>query len=192
MLPDNTASSIGFGGLYYSPDDLVTTPLVDYESGGLVLNDSSAGLFAAKWKAWYDGTQVWVQSEIGEPILLFEELFITEITLCFDQNMRWSIGYVAQGVMKLNWYDTYLNARVQTVIPGEANYNPKMCLDDKRAMSIQTSDMIFAYLRGNSLYYRQQRDRFQVEYFLRDGLFPGTKLKNIGMNKNMRLQFELV
>lgn len=191
MLPGNVASSIGFGGLYIAPDDRVTTPIVDYELGGVALLDTSQGLQVKNWKLYLEDNNVYVLGE-GDPTptLLFSESQVTEISLAFDQNMRWSVGYIANGVLKLRWYDSQVAARVTTTF--STAVNPKMCLDDKRDLSIDSSDVILAYLRGNTLYYRQQRDRFTIERALRTDLFPGTKLKNIGMNKNLRLQFELV
>lgn len=191
MLPDNTYSTIPIPGLWTVPDDRVTTPIVDYERGGIALNNTSQGLRAKNWKAWLDDQKVMVQGE-GDAFStqLFEENQITELALAFDQNMRWSIGYVAAGILKLRWYDSNVNAYVISTF-AEAR-NPKMALDDKRPLADQTSDIIFAYIRGNSLYYRQQRDRFTIERLLKDELFPGTKLKNIGLNKNLRMQFELV
>lgn len=191
MLPNNVASSVPIPGLWTVPDDRVTTPIVDYERGGIALNDTSQGLRVKNWKAWLDDKKVMVQGE-GDAFSteLFEENQITELALAFDQNMRWSIGYVAAGVLKLRWYDSNVNARVVTVFT-EAR-NPKMALDDKRPLADQTSDMILAYIRGNELYYRQQRDRFTVERMLKDELFPGTRLKNIGLSRALRMQFELV
>lgn len=191
MLPDNTYSTVPVSGLFLSPDDYVTTPLVDYEIGGVELLDASQGLMRRIWKCWLQNDlQVMLQGDGGEPVLLFEAPQITELALCFDQNMRWSVGYVQQGVLKLNWYDSSVSDRVVTVFADAAN--PKMALDDKRESQLINSDMILAYIRGNALYYRQQRDRFLIERLLRSNLFPGTKLKGIGMSNALRLQFELV
>ena len=178
------------GGLFYPPDDRVTTPIVDYEMGGIALLDTSMGLNFRPWRVRLDQYQVKLQPDGGAETVIFEGTNITELSLCFDQNMRYSVGYVQDGILKLNWFDSVANARVITVFA--AAVNPKMSLDDKRAMELATSDMILAYIRGNTLYYRQQRDRFTIERSLRTNLFPGTKLKNIGMSKNMRMQFELV
>lgn len=190
MLPDNVASSISFGGIYLPPDERVTSPLVDYESGGIALLDTSQGLFARNWKLMAIGVDVYLQPDGGEPELIFQDGQITEISLTFDQNMRWAVTYISAGVLKLRWFDAQVGQHIVSTF-GEAA-NPKIALDDKRVSQANTSDMILAYLRGTSLYYRQQRDRFAVERLLRSNLFPNTRLKNIGMNKNLRLQFELV
>lgn len=193
MLPDNRASSLALGGLFMVPDTFVTTPIVDFERGGVALNDPSEGLQSYNWRAWLDDTihQVYVQRyPDGPAIPIFAAPQITELSLAFDQNMRPAIGYIQAGVLRLNWYDSSVNARVTSVF--EEAVNPKMCLDDKRITQRSQSDMILAYLRGRSLFYRQQRDRFQVEYLLRSNIEPNLKLKNVGMNKNLRLQFEMV
>lgn len=191
MLPDNVESSIAFGGVYLHPDELAGGKLVDFESGGPALLDSSQGFFMKTWKiSLEDDTDVTLTPDGGDPIVLFQASGITELTLCFDQNMRYAVGYVQNDVLKLRWFDSFVNAHV--VSEFGAGTNPKMALDDKRLASVITSDMIFAYMRGSSLCYRQQRDRFTIERELRTGLFPGTQLKGIGMNKNLRLQFELV
>lgn len=173
------------------PDNWVTTPLVDYELGGVALTDASQGLMVKPWKCWLDQFNVWLQAEDSDtPILLFQEVGLTEIALCFDQNMRWSVAYVQDGILKLRWWDSLVNSYVTTVF--DVARTPKMALDDKRATQQANSDMILAYMRGNALYYRQQRDRFAIERLLRDNLYPNTKLKNIGMGKNLRMLFELV
>ena len=69
----------------------------------------------------------------------------------------------------------------------------RCCLDDKRqsATAQGNNDIILAYVRAGKLYYRQQRDRYEVEYLLAEEI-PAKVLTRIGMSKNYRLQFEFV
>lgn len=191
MLPKNTHSAIAMPSLYLQPDDRVVTPFSDYELGGVALNDASRGLMVKVWHCWVDQFTVWLQAEGDgtEPIMLFQEFDLTEISFCFDQNMRYCVAYVQGGVMKLRWWDSIASAYVTTVFT--AARTPKLAMDDKRYTQLNKSDMILAYIRDNKLCYRQQRDRFQNERVLRDDLYAGTRLKNIGMGKNLRMQFEL-
>ena len=190
MLPDNVASTIAFGGIYLPPDGETTSPLVDYEIGGVDLLDATQGLLVRNWKCWLDNTDIKVQPEGGVETVLFSGVGITELSFTFDQNMRWSVAYVQDDVLTLRWYDALVSAHVISSFgPGR---NPRMSLDDKRRSQYQNSDMIFAYIRGSSVYYRQQRDRFLIERTLRENLFPNTRLKGMGMNRNLRLQAELV
>ncbi len=190
MIPEQVGSSLPLSGLYYPPDDNVSTPLVDWERGGIGLNNASQGLMVRNWKCWLQGLDVMLAPEGMGGIVLFQQTNVTELSFCFDQNMRWSVAYIHEGVLKLRWYDSVVSGYVISVF-AEA-VNPKMALDDKRPSQISNSDMILAYIRGSTLYFRQQRDRFTIEYTLKTDLFPNTKLKNIGMNRNMRMQFELV
>lgn len=190
MLPDNTHSTIAIPGLFLMPDDRVTTPLSDYEWGGVALTDASQGLMLKVWRCWLDRYDINLQVEGGPVMTIFQEIDVTEIALCFDQNMRWSVAYIQGGILKLRWFDSVLGQYVVSVFT-EAR-TPKMALDDKRQTHLDTSDMVLAYMRGSTLYYRQQRDRFMVERVLRDNLYPNTKLKNIGMGNKLRMQFELV
>lgn len=191
MLPQNTYSTVPVPSRFLPPADYITTPLVDYEEGGVGLLDTSQGLQVQIWKAWLeDDLKIMVKPENGPATELFQATQVSELSLCFDQNMRWSIGFVQAGVLKLNWFDTSVGQRVITTF--EDVKNPKMTLDDKRPSQLPNSDMILAYIKGNSLCYRQQRDRFTIEYLLRANLFPGTKLKAIGMGVGLRMQFELV
>lgn len=190
-LPNNVPSSIAVGGLYLSPDDLLTTPLVDYEQGGLALNDPSAGLQVQTWRCWWDKDDGWVyvQSDSGSPIQVIEDATITEISFAFDQNMRMALAYVAAGVLKLYWYDSTLPGYTTTTFADCRS--PRVGLDDKRQNQLANSDVIFAYIKGDELCYRQQRDRYLTERVLRDGVQASLRLKNIGMSKNLRMQFEL-
>lgn len=194
MLPDNVASSLPLvhvASLYLDPDSQVVKPSIDFEKGGADLLDVTQGLLAKDWRCWVEQNRfVMLQSEDGEPLLLFEESGVTEVGLAFDQNMRWSVAYLRHGVLTLRWYDAAVSAHVVSSFgPGIC---PRLALDDKRDGTLSTSDVIFAYIKGNDLCYRQQRDRYLIEHVLKAGLYPGTRLRSIGMNKNLRLQFELV
>lgn len=190
-LPEDIPSSIAVGGLYLSPDDQLTSPLVDYEEGGIALNDPSQGMQVQTWTCWWDKTDGWVyvQSTAGLPIQVIQDFTISEIAFAFDQNMRISLAYIAGGVLKHYWYDSTIPGFTTSTFAGCRS--PRVGLDDKRVNQLSRSDVILAYIRGEGLYYRQQRDRYLVEYSLRDGVQASLRLKNIGMSKNLRMQFEL-
>ncbi len=190
MLPDNTFSSISVSDVLLSPDDRTTSALLDYERGGVALLDASEGLLGYTWRCFTAGSDVLVQRDGQAPIVLFQATDITELSFTFDQNMHYCIAYIQQGVMRMRWFDSAVNGFV--VSDFGAAINPRLTLDDKRSEAAQTSDIILAYLKDTRLCYRQQRDRFLIEYTLRGGLFPGTRLGNVGMTKALRLQFELL
>lgn len=192
MLPGNVASSLGISGLLLPPDDNVTSGLEDYEMGGVALNNSSQGFLVQSWRCFVDsGTNdVRVQAGTNPATTIFTQPGITALALAFDQNMRPTIAYVVADQGYLRWYDSSAGAFVVTAYPGIRN--PRLSLDDKRASQYaNNSDIIFAYIRGTSLYYRQQRDRFLIERLLRTGVLPTQTLRNIGMMSNYRMLFEL-
>jgi hypothetical protein len=158
--------------------------------GGVALSDSSQGLMVKVWTATYNAETGAIDlAAPGIPqTTIFTALGVTELDLAFDQNMRPFFAYVQDGQAKFRWYDTVLGAnRITDLSVGD--YNPRCCMDDKREMqtSLGSNDVILAYMRAGSLYYRQQRDRYENEYLLYTGV--NAKFLRMGMNKFYRLQF---
>nr|PZN74572.1 MAG: hypothetical protein DIU57_19165 [Pseudomonadota bacterium] len=114
---------------------------------------------------------------------------ITEVSLAFDQNMNVCVAFVEAGMAKLLWYDTTVNQLVVTEL-GEGVTHPRVALDDTREFNRANSDIILAYIKEGALYYRQQRDRYQIERLLSPG--PWIALKRIGMGSGYRFQFQVV
>lgn len=190
MLPQNRASTLPIPGLSQPVDDARSVLLIDQELGGAAVNDPSQGLSVQLWTLSYSGVNVILTPQSGAPTTLFSAAAITELALSFDQNMRPTVAYRQAGNVFLRWWDTTAGAYVVTNFgPG---FSPRLCLDDRRPSQIGNSDVIFAYIRGEGLYYRQQRDRYEIERLLRDQLPASTRLKSVGMNRNWRLQFELI
>jgi hypothetical protein len=191
MLPDNRVSTTVVSGRFLPPDDQRTLRLVDQEMGGVGLNDPSAGLQYQMWTLSYvGGSDVTVTPQSGASTVLFSLTGITELALAFDQNMCATVTYRREGVLYLRWWDSTVSGYVTSDFG--AGYSPRLTLDDKRDSQRANSDIIFAYIQGNALKYRQQRDRFLTERVLRSDLDGSTRLRTIGMNRNYRLQFELV
>src|SRR5690606_945846 len=103
----------------------------------------------------------------------------------FDQLMNPTFCFVEDGSTKLRWYDTLVGQTVTTDY-GPDYISPKVSLDDKHDNS-GVNDVIFAYIRNNRLYYRQQRDRYQIEYQVSDELVR--RIQKIGMTSGFRFQF---
>lgn len=196
-LPNNAASSLSVSNSILPPDDLLATSAEDFERGGAALNNAATGLNVRNWRCYLgtNGSDVYVQAEGGVPELIFSVPGISGVTFTFDQLMRPVVAYTLNTTTYLRWFDTLQNAYITTEL-GELLY-PRLSFDDKRATQYGSNgDIILAYLRsvGGSLglYYRQQRDRFNIEYALRTGLPNNTRLRAVGMNRGLRMQFELV
>jgi hypothetical protein len=193
VIPSNRLSTEPHPADFYDADAIEpANRTTDYELGGIGLNDPSAGLQYQIWVATYDPDTGDVSLEAPNTVqtVIFNALEVTELSLAFDQNMRPFFAFVQNGQAKFRWYDTVLGAnRITDLDPSDIS--PRCCLDDKRELQVTQGnvDIILAYVRNNNLYYRQQRDRYEVEYLLKEEV-NGVLLR-VGMNKEYRLQFYL-
>lgn len=193
MLPNNAISSVYIPATLLLPDDRARSNLLmDFERGGVALNDPTQGLNVKTWQVWSDGSEVRVGA-IGaaSTALIFTGSDITEVSLAFDQNMRATIAYVEGGVTKLYWYDTLAAAMTHTTFADCRS--PMVTMDDKRpiASTLGTNDVIFAYIRDGSVRYRQQRDRYAIERTLDTVDSASSRITQIGMGANNRLQIRV-
>lgn len=188
MIPGRTLSSQAVPAPYLKPDDLITSPIVDYERGGVALRDGSQGLNVRDWIFRLVGDDVTVEADGVPRVTLFSAPGATEISGAFDQNMNPAVGFMQAGEMRLYWYDTTVERQVTTTFSG---HSPRVCMDDKRSFQtlVGGNDVIFAYMRDGSLYFRAQRDRYTVETKLAD-IGEDFIFKKVGMNSINRLQFE--
>ena len=108
------------------------------------------------------------------------------MSFTFDQNGRPSICFTQYGQTKIYWFDSSLGGVTTTTI-GAGIGSPKVILDDKRQTQTGSSDIIMGYIKNMQLCYRQQRDRFLIEYVLATNV--AGRLQKIGMGNNLRLQF---
>ena len=161
---------------------------VSRHRGGINLQDSSQGLNVQTWVCETNGTNVTLRGETVPQTTLFTGTGITEVSLAFDQNMNPFVAFVDAGGPKFRWFDPQIPGIVITSLPA-GSQTPRCCLDDGRVSQLPNGDIILAYVRAGILYYRQQRDRFLIEYQLASGLFA--PLRSVAMNRALRLQFHI-
>ncbi len=160
-----------------------------WDSGGVQLADSSKGLLDFHWKAYTNGSTIFLGKSVGSEVSFHPILYannITEIDLTFDQLSRYVICFVSEGVSKLYWYNTLVSSYVITDFIDAKS--PKVSLDDKRAFNVGESDVIFAYINNNNLCYRLQRQRYNIEHILHP-VAENSTLKKIGMCTDNRFRF---
>lgn len=201
MLPDNALSDqarvSGFSFPVKQPGDL----LVDWELGGVYLNDPSQGLHVKLWKLEakpnIDTAQVDVIVSapggvaVGEPErVLFSGADITEVALSFDQNMNPFVAYMQGGDPKIYWYDPTVPGMTHTTLPAGC-YDLRCTLDDKRSFNVTDSDIVLGYIRAGNLCIRYQRERYLTEHILRAGIGSNARLVSMAMNNGSRMQFRL-
>lgn len=156
--------------------------------GGVAIGDASQGFVANVWTLTTDGTSVSISAPLIAPSLVFSGVGISEVSLAFDQSMNPVVAFVDGEGAKLRWFDSLISDYTITTLPAGTE-TPRVCLDDIRETQKAESDVILSYVRGGTLYFRAQRDRYEVEYTLTSGL--SAKLRAVNMNRGLRLQFEL-
>lgn len=193
-VPNERLSTVVHEAAFLSPDDLVSTLFVDYELGGVGLNDASEGQRYQIWTCQYDSntSQFSVSAPNTASTVIHTAAGVTDISFTFDNNMQPFIAYTQAGIAKYYWWDTNTASFVVTTLP-TGSVTPRCCLDDKRETQTTANDIILSYVVNGALKMRQQRDRYSVDYLLIDPLVdefgnPAT-LKRIGMNTENRLQW---
>lgn len=187
MIPDNALSIVPMPSEFVEQVSRRSVPLIDYEMGGTAYLDASDGLLVQLWKVEVIGSDVWLSAPDVAPFIYFSRPDITQVALAFDQNMRPYVAFVQAGVTWLYWYDSLAGTMVFSSFVGAVT--PRLTTDEKRPALTEISDVIFAYVRSNNLYFRMQRERFQVEHLLASAV--NADLIAIGMNRGNRLQFRL-
>ena len=199
MIPDNRLSDAPFTGAFLFPDDRWPGErirdgrriLVDYDLGGVALNNPLQGLQVTAWEFRYDDEAVIVAALDGTAEhMLLTRTGITDLSGTFDSNMQPVVAYSVDVSTYLWWYDGTIPGYTTTLIPGARS--PRLTLDDKRQLQDQTRDILLFYLRGGKLCYRQQRDRYGVERELMDAPHGAEKLGRVGMNRVGRVQIEFL
>lgn len=170
--------------------------LIDYERGGLGLNDPSAGLTVQLWKLHVERdptlTNQWnfyVDSPVNGTQFLFSASAVKEAALAFDQNMRPFVVYVENTTTKMWWYDPTIPGQTITTL-GTGFRSPRCTTDEKRAWHLADSDIQLWYVRGSNLCVRYQRERFTVEH-AKKVVGPQAELVSVTMSTNGRLQLRL-
>ena len=187
MIPQNRLSTLPVQSSFVEPVSRRTATLKDYERGGIALQDGSEGIDVQLWTVEVIGNDVWLSAETVAPFIYFSRPNISEVALAFDQNMVAYIAFVQSGVAWLYWFDTAVNTMVFSSFPGMVT--PRLVNDEKRLVESNNSDVILAYVSGNNLCFRAQRERFQTEHVLKESV--GGTLVAVGMNSGHRLQFRV-
>lgn len=194
-LPGDALSAVAAPAAFLSPDDDGRPArTIDFERGGIALNDPSAGLNYQNWRLRVVGNDLLVSPDpytVETTVLTVAS--VNECALAFDQNMNPTIAYVVGTQAYLYWYDTALEAMTTTTLASDVR-SPFLSMDDKRdaATSMGSNDVLLFYLRSSQLCYRQQRERYQTERVLKTFAGPRVTISKVGMNAGNRLQVEIV
>src|SRR5574344_183575 len=158
--------------------------LADYEVAGRALYDGTQGLGVRQWScravSREDGASiVWdvqLSSGSGWVTMFTRAAQVTEVAFAFDVNMYPFIAFSEDnGDVWFWWFDSSDSTQKFTQLPSGSK-NPRCCIDEKRKDQTDVTDVIFAYIRGGSLYFRMLRERYQTEHLLKSGLGSDAEL----------------
>ena len=190
-MPDNCLSSEDIPGTIQGGKGIPSMAYEEFETGGIALNDPSAGMLYQIWRGFIEADGIYVESSNTAKTLILAGTDFEDISITFDQNMRVVVSYIQNRIAKLYWYDATIEDYIITDI-GAGNISPKVYLDDKRPMELDHSDIILAYVRGSCLYIRLQRDRYEIEYLLTDQITNELNFVTFGMTEKLRIQFNFL
>lgn len=180
-------------------DDDLTTPFLyprdkrhdfrqSWDNGGVALSNPNEGLTKYVWHCYTDGQSIYLKrDDVNDWQLILTDSNISEVDFTFDQNMRACLVWVANGLAKMQAYDSV--SQSVKITEYRNIKNPRVSLDDKRKFNIANSDIIFGYVRDGNLCYRLQRERYTIEHILATDARKNT-LVRIGMGRKLRFMFD--
>lgn len=190
MMPQNVLSDRPISAPFLAPRNTTRFSTIagqsDVHNGGVAVGDPSQGISFQTWTAFISGGDIWLGAPNTPAAPFLTGLHAAWVGVAFDQNARIFLTWADLfGNASYYWFDsTISNYRISTL--SGLIFRPFACLDDSRPIQVDQADVLLAYVRAGVLYFRQQRDRYGIEYTL--GTAPAT-LVQIGMNQVNRFQF---
>jgi len=187
MIPANTFTPIPVISNFQAPYDLPYQPLTQHVLGGVAIGNPSLGRQVKIWTVNYNGVSITVKPIDGPIAFTLVAADVQTVSLAFDNNMGLVIGWMTSIDAKLYYYDTLLAAYTIRTFVGPTSC--RVVVDDARDFYTAQSDVIFGYTMAGNLYWRQQRDRYDVQYLIGP---TANLLRKMAPNVGNRLQFQLL
>jgi hypothetical protein len=183
--------------------DALITDTTDVKLGGIALYDGSQGLQVQNWylnvvDVGLPTSYITVTDSSGNVFTLFSAIGISWARLAFDQNMHPVVTFLGSLGSGYYWWDPSIPGTAINYFPSLSNIGKVCCsMDDNRTIEVTHgySDVIMAYVANNNLCFRQERDRYTIEYVLHADinlLLANAVVWKIGMNYKNRLQLQLI
>lgn len=190
VIPDERLSTTTVARQFWFPRNIPRQSQIDYEYGGVDINDATQGRRVKVWKGEYIEGFVTLSAADVAPVPFLEVADLFDFAFTFDSNMNPFIAYeLLNGTARFYWFDSTIPGYTTTTLPSGSK-TVRCAIDDNRDLQTGASDIILAYCRAGSLYFRAQRERYLEEHLLSNAV--GTSgLIQIGMNKGLRFQFQL-
>lgn len=147
--------------------DYTTANSHDIELGPLELNNSQNSLAKSYWL--FEVVEGVVQlskfnedNTLGSPVALFASGETHKLSGTFDQLGKPLVFYDTGTELRLWWYNPLIEGHTTTVFG--VGKHPFATFDIRRFTGYQNSDALLFYVRDGAIYYRVQRDRYDIEY----------------------------
>lgn len=195
---DGQLSTVPRPAPFRAPRDRRFGAFQSWERGGVNIQDPTRGLDVYDWRIRTlreTGAVFYGVPGVVPEIHVFTigPALPTEVSGSFDTNMNPVLAWRDElGGVYLRWFDPTVPGFVVIELPADS-ITPRLALDDVRGLlpALGVTDTILSYMRGGALYYRQLRDRFEVEYQLAEDL-EDYQIEQIGMNEVLRFQWQLI
>lgn len=192
MMPQNKLSQVT---VYYKwrglPQDDPGV-LTDTDIGGVALNDNTQGLEVQLWTFTAVDNQVFVSAANtgGDTLLLTATAGkIEEVLGTFDQNMQPMVAYLVEAQWYYHWFDSVTHGFITSQLP-VGTTSCRVAFDDRRKDQSPNSDILLFYTLNANLYFRMQRDRYQVDYLLRESVHATLLRADMSAINRMQLKMQ--
>jgi hypothetical protein len=157
--------------------------------GSLELGVGDTGINAGDWTGRVDAGVLVITSPLGVETSVISVGVIESITFAFDRTMRPTVCWNTKlNGAYLYWFNS-LSAAYETLhLPTVRN--AMVAHDDTRDWSSASSDVLLAYQVEDLVCYRQQRDRYQIEYVIAVGI-EKPNIKKFGMCTDLHVRVKL-
>ena len=189
MIPGNFISLTLDPKPFKSPESKPYDPISQLIRGGTRIGYGSDGRDVKDYlvELFTDGL-INITDTTSNQIVYTKTLVNTKtISATFDNNMNVVLCYQLLDTSNLHYFDLESNKYITKVVNNTTSC--KVCIDDIRLINNANSDIIFGYTKDDNLYYRQQRDKYDIERLIDP--CQGKRLLRLGQTENNRLQFEL-
>lgn len=166
------------------------TNLVDYETGGVELGNSTLP-YTYSWKCVSSNGDTLSIYKLEDLVWVLKQtynIYHEDFSFTFDKNMNIVLAYTYQNICYLYYYNSQINDYYSKNI-GTGLLNPRITLDDKRYDILYDSEIVCCYVKDNKLYLRKQLEDYDVEHSLNDNINVNN-LFQIGFTNINRLGFK--
>lgn len=171
-----------------NPDNKGRVDGVDWELGA-PQGASDLTVRGSVWKSRLVGNTVEVSNDLTTwvPLITIANIDPATFTFSFDLAMRGMISYrlIGSSDIKLYWYDTTIPGNTTLTVTNAVS--PFLTYDYPFDGSLLGAEVLWFYLRGTSVLFRRQSERFTVERTFSTLPSGQTKITGAGMGRNWRV-----